>query len=422
MSIDIRAALGRRASGPFKAQGAVLGGIPNATLDVPITVVFLMLFLIGGAFHFYTHEINRKRQHKFHLSALMFDFCLVRTITCTLRIVWTFKPDNNSLVLTAMIFENAGAVVLFAVNVIFTQRIIRALHPDFGWKPFLNTFFLFIISSVPFIIVHNIIFTVVSSYSQSAVVQNVVHGFLLFGLSYSLILSIIPILFIVPALVMPRSIPIERFAHGRFRSKIVILLVSTVLLFAGAIVRLISAVLKNPASKPGAIESKSIFYIIGFTSEIIVVVLYAVLRIDRRFWVPDGATGPGDYSRVQRGEGEKSYQDLKSPYGHYSAYMDTSSACGSPKTPGRESQAWFGEANLITKPTREEVRTVIHSLGFPAETVGMPMDCGDGEEILLYAFRVKKLAREQKPKMVLRQSGRNSYWSVDTACEQQSMM
>lgn len=37
----------------------------------------------------------------------MFDFCLVRTITCILRIAWTFRPDSNGIVLAALIFENA---------------------------------------------------------------------------------------------------------------------------------------------------------------------------------------------------------------------------------------------------------------------------------------------------------------------------
>lgn len=108
ISFKMRAVLKRRAGGPSAPASAIVGGIPNSTLDVPLTVFFLMLFLIGGAFHFYTHEVNRKRQHKFHLSALMFDFCLVRTITCTLRIVWKFKPDDANLILTALIFENAG--------------------------------------------------------------------------------------------------------------------------------------------------------------------------------------------------------------------------------------------------------------------------------------------------------------------------
>lgn len=110
MPIHMRALLKPRASGPFEPLAAILGGTPTPNLDVPITVFFLMLFIIGGGFHLYTHEINKKRQHKFHLSALMFDFCLVRTLTCTMRIVWAYRPNNNGIILTALIFENAGYV------------------------------------------------------------------------------------------------------------------------------------------------------------------------------------------------------------------------------------------------------------------------------------------------------------------------
>ena len=94
--------------GPFSPEAAILGGIPTKDLDVPVTAVFLVLFLIGAVTHFTIHEINGKRGHKFHLSDMVFDFCMVRTVTCTMRIVWAFRPKNNSIVLAAEIFENAG--------------------------------------------------------------------------------------------------------------------------------------------------------------------------------------------------------------------------------------------------------------------------------------------------------------------------
>ena len=94
--------------GPFSPEAAILGGIPTKGLDVPVTAIFLVLFLIGAVTHFAIHEINGKRGHKFHLSDMVFDFCMVRTVTCTMRIVWAFRPKNNSIVLAAEIFENAG--------------------------------------------------------------------------------------------------------------------------------------------------------------------------------------------------------------------------------------------------------------------------------------------------------------------------
>jgi hypothetical protein len=94
--------------GPFTPVAAFPGGIPRTKVDVPITAVFLVLFIMGAATHFTIHELNGKRGHKFHLSDAVFDFCMVRTVTCTMRIVWAFRPTNNSIQLAALIFENAG--------------------------------------------------------------------------------------------------------------------------------------------------------------------------------------------------------------------------------------------------------------------------------------------------------------------------
>jgi hypothetical protein len=94
--------------GPFISNEAVLGGVPTTSVDVPITIIFLILFVSGAIFHFTRHELNSKKGHKFHLSDMIFDFCMVRTVTCIMRIVWATRPTNPSIVLAALIFENAG--------------------------------------------------------------------------------------------------------------------------------------------------------------------------------------------------------------------------------------------------------------------------------------------------------------------------
>lgn len=167
-------------------------------------------------------------------------------------------------------------MVLFAVNAIFTQRIIRALHPNFGWSLVLNVFFFIAVYSVPFIIAYNIVFTVIAFYTLNPHIEAIVRGFLLFGLCYTLSLSLLPILCILPRTFVPHIVPIERFGTGIFRSKIGILLFSTVLLLAGAVVRLASHVMQHTTENPGVIESKQVFYIVGFAFEITVVVLYAI--------------------------------------------------------------------------------------------------------------------------------------------------
>ncbi|TGO49999.1 hypothetical protein BCON_0194g00090 [Botryotinia convoluta] len=278
--------------GPFSPVAAILGGIPNKNVDVPITVVFLILFIVGAASHFIRHEINSKRGHKFVISDMIFDFCMVRNVTCIMRIVWAFRPENNSIVVAALIFENAGVVVLFAVNVIFTQRILRATHPNIGWNPIVSKAFLAILMSVPFIIFWNIISLTISFFTLNPRSLETTKNLLLFGSCWTLFLSLFPAIFVTLATAIPSSTPVEKFGAGRFRMKPIILMFATALLVTGAITRLLGAVIEKPISAPSHLFSKPVFYTTGFMLEIIVVYGYLFLRVDLRFWVPNGAGGP----------------------------------------------------------------------------------------------------------------------------------
>lgn len=83
------------------------GNPPNATVDLPLTIVFLILYASGAATHISIFRANSKRGHKFLLSDLMFDFCMVRTVTTIFRIIWIFIQPRG-IVLAAQIFFNGG--------------------------------------------------------------------------------------------------------------------------------------------------------------------------------------------------------------------------------------------------------------------------------------------------------------------------
>ncbi|KUJ15365.1 uncharacterized protein LY89DRAFT_619257 [Mollisia scopiformis] len=397
---------GKKAVGPFAPQEAILGGIPTTSLDLPLSAVFLVLFLIGAATHFSIHEYNGKRSHKFHLSDAVFDFCMVRTVTMTMRIVWAFRPSNNSVVLAALIFENAGVVVLFAVNVIFTQRIIRALNPNLGWHPIFSGFITAIIISVPMIIVWNIVNLTVEFFTLNAHSIKVVKDLLLFGSCWTLFLSLFPILFVgflAPS--NPLGNKIENFGLGSFMSKVVILISASALLFVGAVVRLVAAVQVHPKDAPGPIDSKLVFYLTGFTLEIIVIYMYAISRIDLRFWVPNGSSQPGDYLKAKSGfrlsseDEEALFQEVDfkmrfssgtdlprdtKPQGMWDS--DDTSARWRPVSGPR----WQDMAVDRSNATREQVRQAIYDLKLNSELVGEPVNVGDKEELLVYAFRCRK--------------------------------
>lgn len=97
-----------QATPPDPAQGGFPGGNPpNTTVDLPLTIFFLLLFIGGAATHISIYRANAKRGHKFLLSDLMFDFCMVRTVTCLFRIIWVFVHARG-VVLAAQIFFNGG--------------------------------------------------------------------------------------------------------------------------------------------------------------------------------------------------------------------------------------------------------------------------------------------------------------------------
>lgn len=94
------------------AKGPFLGGDPNTTIDLPITLVFLVLFPLGAITHLSIYRANLKRGHKFLFSSTVFEFCMVRTATCIMRIVWIFVKAP-AVILVALIFQFGGYVDTF---------------------------------------------------------------------------------------------------------------------------------------------------------------------------------------------------------------------------------------------------------------------------------------------------------------------
>jgi len=65
----------------------------------------------------------------------------------------------------------------------------------------------------------------------------------------------------------------------------------------GAVMRAVAAFVTRPLEDPGWFHSKASYYCFNFVVELVVVFAYGVMRFDRRFYVPDGCSEPGDYTR-----------------------------------------------------------------------------------------------------------------------------
>ena len=296
---------------PYPSKYAGLGGLPTIGVDVPICSVFLVLFIIGAVAHMTILQTNQKRGHRFLISGMTFGFCMSRIVTMVMRIVWANYPTNVKVAIASTIFVAAGVVLLFVINILFVQRIIRASHPNTGWHPLFHYFFIAIYVVIVLSLTALITSVIQSFYTLNLNTKRIDRDILLYGVTFYAVISFLPILLLIAALVIPRTTRVEKFGSGRFRHKIAILIVASVLLCAGATFR--AAVNyaggTRPRTNPANYQDKACFYIFNFTVEILVVYLYVIVRVDKRFHVPNGSHGPGDYSRKPESDLEKEVRD-----------------------------------------------------------------------------------------------------------------
>jgi MFS family permease len=286
-----------------------LGGKPEKNVDIPATVVFLVLFIGAAASHMTIFQLNRRHGHKFLFSVLIFGFCMARVVTCIMRIVSTALPTDVSLAIAAQIFTAAGVVIIFIVNLVFAQRLIRSSHPRLGWHSLFSTAFKFLYALVIITIVMIIVVVVQSFYTRSRYTHKIDRDIMLYGVTTFAVISFLPIPLTLATTLIPRrnDRPLDKFGEGRWRYKAVILLIGTTVISFGACYRAgmtwLNAV---PQTQPlPRVLGKGPFYIVNFTVEIFTVYLYAVSRVDKRFHVPDGAKEYRSYQKaaVSRQEG-----------------------------------------------------------------------------------------------------------------------
>jgi len=187
-------------------------------------------------------------------------------------------------------------LILFIINLIFAQRITRAAHPNFGWHKALSNTFKVLYAGVAAMLAMVITATVQSFYTLNPNVKRIDRDMQITALTYLLLISFLPIPMVVFGLIVPRKTRLEKFGSGKWRSKIWILLASAILLCLGASFRS-ATTYKNPRPRndPAWYQAKWCFYFFNFVIEIIVVYLYLLVRVDRRFIIPNGSKGPGDY-------------------------------------------------------------------------------------------------------------------------------
>jgi hypothetical protein len=187
------------------------------------------------------------------------------------------------------------------------------MHPTIGWSLPFTVFTLFLIWSVPSVIVLNIISISVSFFSVGNEAQlTATETALTFGASWNVMLSLMPLLLLLIAGLLPMKKKPEQFGSGTLPGKAALVAYASATLGVGAAIR--AAAIINP-EQPGTqstLFGKPVFYTTGFVLEILVVVIYAVARIDLLFHIPNGSSKPGDYTAGQKTERQRDLAALQS--------------------------------------------------------------------------------------------------------------
>jgi len=294
--------------GPYASKFQALGGKPEILPDIPISAIFLVIYIFAGALHLHRFLINKKNGHSFNMNAMIFGFCNSRIVTFSLRMAWTAHVDNIRLAIASNIFVYAGVIMLFAINMVFTQRILRAQHPTVGWSKPASLFFPAIFVWIVATIIILITAIIQSFYTLSPNLHRIDRDMELYGQTAYAVIAFLPTL-IVPIAAVAGLLPavkaaraandghIDKFGAGSMRAKIAIVVLSSIILTLGAAFR--AAINWLPPVPLGAPEpwyfSKACFYVFNFVIELVVVFAWLLVSVDQRFHVPNKASGRYDY-------------------------------------------------------------------------------------------------------------------------------
>lgn len=244
-------------------------------------------------------RINKRRGLKFVFSGMLFALCMLRGLSLVARIVWASYPKTVGAVIAAGVMTQCGSVLIFVINLFFAQRVLRAYHPRLGWHRGTCYVVWFLIACVLCCLVMAIVTTVHTFFTLNPHARRADRAVQLFAGCYLAFLAFLPVpVVVLAATTHPQRFHVEKFGEGRWRAKVGLLVFTSLVATLGAGFRVGVGFDARPAAHPAWFHSRACYYGFNFVTDLIVSTAYLLARFDRRFIVPDGARGPGDYSPI----------------------------------------------------------------------------------------------------------------------------
>jgi hypothetical protein len=293
---------------PYAPQTATIGGTPNTNIDIPITSIFLALYLTFAAANMTILQTNQTRSHKFLISGPIFGFCMARTTTCTLRIVWAAYPHNVRIAMAAQILNNAGILIVYIVNLIFAQRVLRGKQPKIGWNPLLSRVFRICYVLIGGVLVMVITATVITYYTLDMQTKLACAGALKAAIVFLFFVTLAPLLLLAAAFfLLPRDENSEQaFGTRSMETKaLVVFLIACLTITIAGFKLGTTFETPRPVADPAWYHSKAAFYSFGFVLEIVILCVVQIARVDRVFHVPDGSSAVKSYWAASQVDGKE---------------------------------------------------------------------------------------------------------------------
>ena len=278
----------------------MIGGRPTIDQDIPVCAVLLVIYLVNAISNQIIFQLNRRKGHRFYMSWVMFGFGMARVLTMVLRIAWTARSNNASLAIATVIFTNVGILAIYIVLLLLVMRVFRATHPSLGWNKLLRKTFHVSYLLLAIALLLTVAFTIVTFYTLNPTLRTIALWIQRASVLYMLIFNIVAVVLLLLSQLLPRrSSDDENFGTGSMESKVIILGVTVFFSLFIAGFRMGLAWSKaRPAANAPWYDSKAALYVIEFGFEIIINYVLLITRFDKRFWVPNGSTKPGDYSQL----------------------------------------------------------------------------------------------------------------------------
>lgn len=249
---------------------------------------------------------NRRRQHKFLISAILFGFSMARVVTCIMRIVWATYQRDVQIAIAAQIFNNAGVLIVYLVNLLFAQRVLRAMHPKLGWNSALAHIFHVAYALLAGTLIMVITATIIMFYTLDPDTIQACVDCQRAAVIFLFILTTVPLVLLATSFLLPRSVGREEtFGKGSVNAKAIMLAITACLATTLSGFKLGTTwESPRPMNDPAWYHSKAAFYCFGFMLEIIILCVFVVGRVDKRFHVPNGSSKRKSYMMEPLQEGK----------------------------------------------------------------------------------------------------------------------